>query len=154
MNKHTFTKLCPLVLFAVLALFLLRTLWTGAQLYQSMYERENENRIFRTASQYLSTRLSQAEDDDISIGEFNSTSALFIADGAEFFTVIYCHDGYLRELYCIVGADVTPDSGEKLLALDDFMASESDGILSFRLILGEDEITVCHAADGSVGHET
>ncbi len=145
MNKHTFLKFCPLILFALLAIFLLQTLWTGAQIYQSMYHRESESRIFRTASQYLSTRLAQTDGDDISIGEFHAIPTLFLADGTEFVTLIYCYDGYLRELYSVVGADVVPDAGEKLLPLDGFAVEDKDGLLSLRITRGNNEITVYHA---------
>ena len=79
----------------------------------------------RTAIQYISTKIRQADADGvIAVGSFDGASAeqkgdtlIFTEnfDNSEYSTRIYCNDGYLCELFGLSDGTFTMESGEKIL---------------------------------------
>lgn len=137
MNKQTnLLKIVPILLFAVLAVSVLQILYAGAGVYESLTERENSGRIGRTAVQYVTVRLQQAGAGTLAVEEFCGIPSLAVyesIDGTAYCTRIYCHDGYLRELFSAADAEMDPSAGEKLMPMDEFLPSEKDGLLTFTL---------------------
>lgn len=113
---YRITRLLTLLTLTVFALCLLLVLLTGASVYRNLVERKETAHARRTALQYLTTRVHQAE--TINTGTLEDCEALILGhtiDGELYTTHIYCYDGWLRELYTVPGARVSPDAGEALL---------------------------------------
>jgi hypothetical protein len=109
------TDLSALLTFTVFAVCILLVLLYGARVYGRLVQRGEESFRLRTATQYLYTRVQQAE--SVSLTEFDGCEALTIkeqTDGVSYVTRVYCYDGYLRELFCPENAALRPEDGEKI----------------------------------------
>lgn len=118
-NKRKADSLFVLLLFGVFAVCILSVLLTGADAYRKLSQRDRQSYAQRTATQYLATRVRQADRmGDVSIRSFDGQDTLVfteIIDSMEYETLVYCYDGYLRELFVAAGGDFSPQDGEKVL---------------------------------------
>lgn len=133
-NNKNSAALMPLLVFLVLAICLLLVLLTGAGLYRQTVERSEGQYTSRTAVQYLATRLRQAE--EVSVTTFGQGDALVLTQTVgedRYVTCVYCHEGFLRELYCREGAALSAGDGEPLLEAEDLSLSLEDGVLTAAL---------------------
>ena len=129
--KKKFTKMTdlpPLLVFAVFAVCVLTVLLYGARIYGDLVRRGEETFRQRTAAQYITMRVQQAE--SVSVTDFGGCEALTIReniDGKDYLTRVYCYDAYLRELFCAEGAALSVEDGEKVIAAEGLQLSlESD----------------------------
>ena len=124
--------LIALLLFGVFAVCVLSVLLTGADAYRRLTERDRAAYDRRTAAQYIATRIRQSDTlGGIDVTAFGDADALLLREGeGPFVTWVYCHDGYLMELYCAEDAGLEPQDGEKVLAADSLTASISDNLLT------------------------
>lgn len=131
-----------LLTFGMFALCILLVLLGSARLYQTLTERDLRSYDARTVTQYLSTRLHQADQENaLSVEDFEDTTALCIHEtigNREFLTRIYCYDGYLRELFTPVTGEFSPVDGEKLLPIEALAVSMEDHLL--RLQIGHEQV--------------
>ena len=115
-NPFKITDLLALTVFAAFAVCVLVVLLSGARVYKTLVQRGEDSFRLRTATQYVATRVRQAE--DVTVADFDGYEALHIReeiDGAVYVTRIYCCDGYLRELFCAQSAELSPEDGEKIM---------------------------------------
>lgn len=118
--KHTkLGGLMALVLFGLFAVCILSVILTGAGVYRKLTERDQVTYEKRTAVQYLTTKVRQADTAGwISAEEFEGLEALVISEdigGTVYKTWIYCYDGYIRELFAAADSQMTLDTGEKVM---------------------------------------
>ena len=128
------TDLLALLVFAVFALCVLLVLLSGAKVYRELVSRGEASFESRTAVQYVTTRVRQAE--AVTVGDFDGCQALVIPeeiDGEIYLTRVYCHDGYIRELFCAETAALSPEAGTFILPAEQLGFSLSDGILQITL---------------------
>ena len=138
-NASRMTQVLALLTLTVFALCVLLVLLTGASCYRSLVDRGEDSYARRTALQYLTTRVRQAE--TVEIGEFEGCEGLILeetVDGERYTTRIYCYDGWLRELYTVPGAQVPPKAGTEILEAETLKLSREGSLL--RVKLGEEEI--------------
>ena len=134
------SSLLALLLLGVFAVCILSVLLTGARSYERLAGRSAATFERRTAAQYLATKVRQADGADrVFAGAFDASDAdadtdegdtLFLEEsigGAAYYTRIYCHDGYIRELLTAADADMTPEDGEKILQADGLRFTAADG---------------------------
>lgn len=118
------TDLMALLTFAVFAVCVLLVLLTGADVYQNLTATGESLYDCRTAAQYITTRVRQADaDDGIFVEDFDGQDALVLREsvnGQTYLTRVYCYDGYLWELFTAEGGEFSPEDGEKLLEAADF----------------------------------
>ena len=141
--------LSVLLVGAVFALCLLLVLLTGAEGYAALVRRGEEGYRQRTTAQYVTTRVRQAPGwSSIQVGSFHGVPALELRetlDGDAYLTRVYCHDGYLRELFTPEAGTFSLTDGEKLLPLAD-IAFRAEGDCLDVTLLWEDgnqqELTV------------
>ena len=132
--KEKFTKitdLLALTVFAVFAVCVLITLLYGANVYQNLVQRGEESFGVRTAAQYVTTRVRQAE--TVTVADFEGCEALVLPeeiDGARYLTRVYCYEGHIRELFCAENAALSPEDGEKVMPVDSLSFLVEDGILT------------------------
>lgn len=134
-EKHyRITDVAALLVLSVFALCLLLVLLTGAEIYRGLVHSGEETYLRRTTLQYLTTRIRQAE--SVQIGNFAGCEALILEEAPDetgCTTRIYCCDGWLRELYCVPGAQVTPQDGEALLEAAELSLKQEGDLLTLTL---------------------
>ena len=132
-------SLLALMVFGVFAACLLFLLLTGADVYQKMRERDTATYESRTAVQYMTTRVRQADRaESITAEAFDGLDALVLLEeieGETYETKLYCYAGWLTELYAAAGSDLSPAAGEKILELKALELSLEDGLLQAKLTL-------------------
>ena len=130
-NASKITDLLALTVFAAFAVCLLIVLLFGAQLYQNLVQRGEESFRQRTATQYLRTRVQQAE--HISLSDFQGCEALAIReeiDGISYVTRVYFYEGFLRELFSAESAALAPGDGEKIMPVESLNFQIDDDLLT------------------------
>ncbi|MBE6036616.1 MAG: DUF4860 domain-containing protein [Clostridiales bacterium] len=143
--KQHMSSLLTLVLFAIFAVCILFVLLTGARIYSDVTARGQDAYSQRTAVQYLSGKLHQAPSGQaVSLTAVEGSPALAITEeieGRSFTTYVYCHDGWLRELFTFSGMEVHRGDGEKVLPLQSLSLQFTDGLLQVSIIDGQDRIS-------------
>jgi len=145
-NKSSITSLAPLLLFVIFTTCILVVLLSGADVYQKFSKRDQVSYQQRTIAQYLTTRIRQSDTAGmICVGDFQngpeeliqsnvsySGNTLFLREelgGRIFYTRIYCHEGYLRELFAESGLQFSPSAGEKILEINALTFTIQDDLL-------------------------
>lgn len=135
---HSLYGLTALLLFGVFAGCLLSVLLSGADAYGRLVDRDQDAYAQRTCVQYLSNRVRQAvTPEGIEVTSFGGKSCLALPEtigGEEYVTRVYCHDGWMRELFTPKTGDFSPEDGEKLLEVKGLTFSRKDGLLTVRLV--------------------
>ena len=131
--------LAVLILFTVFSACILSVLLTGAGVYRRLAQRDTDSFQQRTAAQYLTTRLRQADRlGGVAVTRFHGLDALVLTEqiqGSEYETLIYCQDGYLWELFGAAGGDFAPQDGEKVLQAQQLLL-RLDGRMLTALLTG------------------
>lgn len=128
------TDLLALVVFTVFATAVLLVLLTGAKVYRKLVHSGSEHYEARTAVQYVATRVRQAE--RVTVEDFGGCNALVASEeigGEIYLTRVYCHDGYIRELFCAENAALSPEDGEKVMESESLSFSLENGVLTARI---------------------
>ena len=101
------------------ALFMLTMLLPalmGAKVYEDVSRGSEENFARRTAVAYLANQLHRADvPGGIALSTFGGGDALKISTEEGYSTYIYCHGGFLRELYAADDVDFSPEDGTALV---------------------------------------
>ena len=149
-KKRKADALMVLLRFGVFAVCILSVLLTGADAYRRLSQRDQSGYEHRTASQYLTTRVRQADRlGGVRVDTFDGQDTLVLSeeiDGELYETLVYCHDGYLRELFAAAGGDFTLEDGEKVLKAHDLKLQNNGNILLAELtdFSGETQsLTLC-----------
>ena len=158
MKKRNLSGVLVLLVFAVFMVSVLLVLLSGADTVQRLSERDQKTYHHRTAVQYISTRIRQADSRGAVKTEiFDNLSSLVLTeyiDSEPYETRIYCCDGYLREMFCSAGAALPPEFGEKILPMDGFAAAKESDTLKIVLSLpdgsSEEIFLVLRSEGGSV----
>ena len=130
-NPFKITDLLALTVFTAFAVCALVVLLSGAQVYQRLVQRGEDSFRLRTASQYVTPRVRQAE--NVTVADFDGCEALCIQeeiDGKVYVTRIYCYDGFLRELFCAQSAELSPEDGEKIMEAERMSFSQDEDLLT------------------------
>ena len=130
-KRSRITDVLGLLCLTVLALCLLLVLLTAASLYRNLVDRGEDSYVRRTALQYLTTRVHQAE--RVEVGDLEGCEALILeetVEGEVYTTWVYCYDGWLRELCAVPGASLPPKAGETILEAETFDLQREDSLLT------------------------
>lgn len=132
------TELMALVVFAVFAVCILAVLLTGADTYKRLTERGNKT---RTAAQYVTTRVRQADRADaVTLEDFGGQDVLVFRERIgqkEYLTRLYCYDGWIRELFAAESGSFSPEDGEKVLEAEGLSFSLEDGVLTALILFSD-----------------
>ena len=136
-HKQHISSLPALLLFALFAVCILSVLMTGAGVYRRVAERDDRSYTHRTAVQYVSSKVRQADDPaSVAVEDFHGIPAITLRQrlgSIALLTRVYCHDGWLRELYYLEGNELSPADGEKILPMEHLTAELEDGLLLIRI---------------------
>lgn len=133
------TDVLALPVFAAFALCVLLVLLTAAGVYRDLVQSGEAAHTRRTAVQYITTRVRQAE--QVEVADFDGCSALVIREetgGEVYLTRVYSYDGSLRELYCEETAGLKPADGEMILPAEEIVFYRDGSLL--RVQIGEDQL--------------
>lgn len=129
-----YSALGTVLILGVFAMSVMLTLLGGVSAYQRLIDRNQQAYEYRTTSQYFAGKLRQAPE-GIRVDRFGAGEALVIPqeiDGVSYQTWVYCHDGWLMELFCLSDSDMSPQDGERILPLDGFDAALQDGLIKIQ----------------------
>lgn len=119
LKQQSISALAALLVFGVFAVGILSVLLSGAGAYQRLTERDRLAYDSRTCAQYVATKVRQAgASGAVRVESFGGVDALVIVqvyDGVEYWNRIYCHDGWLKELFTAAEGEFAPEDGEKIL---------------------------------------
>ena len=139
--KHHIDGLLVLLLFGVFAVCILSVLLIGARVYRQLNDRDQSSYDRRTAVQYVATKIRQAHDArSFSVETTDGICLLTLSepiDGVPYLTRLYCHDGYLRELFSSAEYEFAPQDGETILPAQDMDLSLEDGMLSVTITVND-----------------
>lgn len=133
-ENRRITDVLALLCLTVFALCVLLVLLSGASVYRKLADSGEEAYTRRTALQYLTTRVRQAE--TVQTGTLEGCEALILeetVDGETYTTWVYCYEGWLRELYAVPGADLPPKAGEAIVEAEDFCVKQVESLLTVTL---------------------
>ncbi|NBI65794.1 DUF4860 domain-containing protein [Pseudoflavonifractor sp. 60] len=128
--QHHIDALAALLLFGVFAVCILAVLLTGADAYHRLTVRDRLASDRRTCSQYVATRVRQSDlQDGVAVERVEDTDVLVLGSG-EYVTYVYCHDGWLMELYAWTGEPLVLSDGWQLLEMAHMGLSLEEGMLT------------------------
>ena len=144
MKKSNLGFLLVLLVFAVFMVSILVVLLTGADVVQGITERDQKSYEQRTAVQYIASRVRQADQTGMIRVDSSETvgDRLVLVeeiDGILCETVIYCYDGYLRELFSVDGYDPGAEFGEKILPVERICATDCGAYLVIEIRFADGE---------------
>lgn len=152
-KQHHIEGLFVLLSFGVFAVCVLLVLLTGAQRYRVQVERGQESWEGRTCLQYAATKVRHgdaagavdlallagpAEQPPAADGNgdvwWDALLLLEELDGQRYTTMVYCYDGYVRELFTGEGMEnFDPESGEAVMAAQALrFAINDEGLLKIQ----------------------
>lgn len=140
-KKSKITDLMALLVFSVFAVCVLAVLLTGADVYRKLVDRGDSCYDSRTAAQYVTTRVRQADQaGSIAVEDFGGVEALVLREeinGKAYLTRVYCFDGFIRELFTGENGSFSPEDGEKLLEAEGLSFSLGENLLAASITLSD-----------------
>ena len=156
-NHRNLSSFLSLTVFCLFAACVLGVLLSGARVYKTITEQGAERYRQRTADQYITTRVHQTPGADaweVMMLEDVSVLALKERIGEKtYITYVYCHDGFLRELFVSADYPVDPEDGERLTELRQAVFTKENGYLAEDLAYADGSSGKLHYAvrTGEVG---
>ena len=143
-DRQLISGMAALVLLGVFGISILAVLLTGADTYRRLTQRDRLAYDRRTCAQYVATKVRQAPSPSaVALERFGGGDALVVRhelDGAVYWNRIYCHDGWLMELFSAADGAFVPEDGEKVLPADSLELTR-EGQLLLVEIVHEEEMT-------------
>lgn len=139
-GKRSISGLAALLLLGVFAVGILAVLLSGARAYQRLTERDRLAYDSRTCVQYVATKVRQAPAPGaVVLSDFGDGDALLISEeieGAQYWTQVYCYDGWLMELFTVADAGLAPEDGEKILQAQSLAVTQEGDLLRVEIVDG------------------
>jgi len=155
-QKQNISGLMVLLLFGIFAVCILSVLFSGTRIYDRLTERDKITFDTRSAVQYLATRIHQAENAaSLTLESAEGGTMLRIAQayGEELYeTLLYCHDGWLCELFVPAGEEFEPDAGERILPVERMTGTIDNGLLTLSVADENGEQTISLLLRGGEVH--
>ena len=133
-RKHSISQVFVFVLLGIFAVMSTLMVLLSAQMYRGVVGKTEQNSSYRILTSYVSNAVRGSDvRNGIFADEGNGTDMLVLAsdiDGAAYETLIYCHDGMLRELFTDAGQEFAPEYGEIICEAQSFEARIENGLLS------------------------
>jgi hypothetical protein len=148
-NRHFgFDIIIGLFLICVFAVCQFYVLAAGAGIYKDVSAVMEEQYGERNALGYISTKLHQSDAKGmVSLGRLGDVEAIIIREEMDCFaynTFIYCHEGYICELFCPATERLTPSDGLLVIAAEELGFSLDGGLLRVdcKTTAGDDTIYI------------
>lgn len=132
------TGFFPLAAAVLFAACLLAVLLTGAKVYRTILDKNQAAFAQRSAVQYVTTRVRQADRaDTIRVERIDGMDVLLLEEtvnGKDYVTYVYCYEGKIRELFTKAGYEFSPQDGEVILDAKSMAFSWEAPILSVHIL--------------------
>ncbi len=119
-KRHMVDFLFVLTLLFLFAFFSMTLVVLGAQVYKSTISSTQEDFNTRTVSFYLTEKIRQYDTaGNVSVTTFGDGDAILLQqeiDGTTYNTYLYLYNGYITELFVADGNELSPESGQAILA--------------------------------------
>lgn len=139
-GKKSISNLATLLLLGLFAAGILAVLLSGAGAYRRLTERDCLMYDSRTCVQYVATKLRQAPcREAVTIADFGDGDSLVVREsieGMDYVTRVYCHDGWLMELFTADEAGFEPEDGEKIMQAGSLELEKDGDLLKVELVDG------------------
>ena len=125
----------------------LMVLLSGGQIYQNVVNDISVQYESRTSISYITTKLRRCDSlNSVSIDFFGDSDALVLSeireDGKIYETIIYLHEGNVKELFVERGTRLTPSAGMTILAVEDIEFSmQGDNLVAIEYSTSEGSYT-------------
>lgn len=132
-----------LILFSAATLTLVSS---GTDVYSATTRVSDANSSLRVAASYIYTRARQSmEAGSIRVAVYDSIDGNCLVmrqsiEGVPYETVIFIHEGFLKESLIPMGGQPEPDSSFEIVELSGFMLEEDDRGIQFNVLLETDEL--------------
>lgn len=141
-RRHMVDVLFVLTLFCVFALCSILLIAVGAKVYQNTINSMETHFTSTTSLSYITEKIRQNDfSQGILVEEFGGNDALVLLseyNGEEYGTYIYSYAGQLKELFTKRSITLSPEAGQDILAISDFIITELDNGL-YEITLIDDE---------------
>ena len=136
-TKHSVDTLFALLLYGLFALLALLLVLIGARVYGRIVGRSAARGDARAALSYVANKIRAGETKNGLRLETRGGCPLLVIEetdsGQVLETLIYYHDGSLRELFQEAGTPFVPADGERLVSIPAFAITEADGLLTITI---------------------
>lgn len=138
-SRHMVDVLFVLTLFCVFALCSILLIAVGAKVYQNTINSMETHFTSTTSLSYITEKIRQNDKaGGIVIEKFGGNDALVLIseyNDEEYCTYIYSYAGHLKELFSKRSINLSPEAGQDILAISDFIITElDDGLYEVTLI--------------------
>lgn len=117
----------------------------GSSVYGGTAAASDAHYTSRTAVSYLTNQLRQGDrSGGVFVTRFGGGDALMLTDGT-YYTLLYCYEGQLRELYAETGSGMTAADGIPILSLDTLEISVQNGRIALAITGADTADTVSYA---------
>ena len=141
-ENHTINTIFVLVLFCVFAVAVLLVLLAGTSAYQDIAERMERQYEERTCLSYLDAKVRHYDEAGMvaveTMGEYEALALYEDIDGVRYKTLIYCADGYVRELFFEDGLQFLPEDGQPVVPARALQVTQKSDTLIELVCTGED----------------
>ena len=143
-QKHIIDILFVLTLFGLFALSAIFLISVGADVYSKTVDHMDENFDTRTSMAYITEKIRQSDKDGaITIGQLENRDAIIICSqiaDTPYYTYLYEHEGYLKELLVRKDIPLGPEAGQAILPVSGFyLTPVNDHLLNCRISLDKDQ---------------
>ena len=118
-----------LIVACVFGVAMLLALTTGAGVYRQVQDRVNGSADERLGITYITAKIHSYDMADyVKAGSFGGEDAVFLqerlSDGMVCETIIYVHNGWLMELFCVKDSGLGPDDGQQIIEAQDLTVTQ------------------------------
>lgn len=160
--NHTIDTVFVLMLFCVFTAAILTVLLAGANAYQAIADKMEEQYAERTCLSYLDAKIRHYDEigmvDTEVFGDTNALALYEELDGIQYKTLVYYANGYVWELFFEDGLQFQPEDGQKIIPAKDLEVSWKAKDLLLLTCISEDErqeqlIVYLHSGKGVDSYE-
>lgn len=140
MKNTRYNRIAIVILTFVLLLVSILSILVSANIYNTISNEIQSSRVDRLGVSYIKTKLRcNDHKDGIDVKEFNGKAAIYLYQDIEYCkyeTILYVHDGYLRELCCLAESEgeFGLNAGEPIIEAIELNAEKSDNIIEITFI--------------------
>lgn len=161
-RQHVVDILFVISLFCVFALSAIFLITVGASIYSKTMSNMSANFSSRTAVAYMIEKVHQMDEEgQVKVSSYMGIPCIemdFDVNGVAYSTFMYEYEGYLTELTKRADIDLSPDSGQQIIKVDEIKVTEANPYLIHCSLITEDDENyefniALHTREGINGEE-
>lgn len=145
-TNHIIDNIFIITLFCIFSVTVLACAISGSTIYKRIASADSERYNERTSLEYIQTKLRHYDDSGmIYLTDFCGANAVAMDetdDGIVYTTIIYYHDGYIRELFTEKNSDFSAEDGVEIIpAKNLYFTMENDSLIHIVLQTESDTVS-------------